>query len=55
MKRQGEQAAAEAEASTSGTLPELRPWREAGWIFRDGGCVAIERQGEETHSRARAD
>ena len=25
-------------------LPDLNPWREAGWIFgRDGDCVAIAR------------
>jgi hypothetical protein len=28
-------------------LPDLKPWAQAGWIFRDGDCVAIERQGEE--------
>jgi hypothetical protein len=32
-------------------LPELKPWREVGWIFRDGGCVAIERQGDHTRAR----
>jgi hypothetical protein len=26
-------------------LPELDPWRQVGWIFRDEGCVAIARQG----------
>jgi hypothetical protein len=34
------------------TIPEMRPWREAGWIFRDGCAVAIERQGEHTRARA---
>jgi hypothetical protein len=33
-------------------IPEARPWREAGWIFRDGCAVAIERQGERTRARA---
>lgn len=33
-------------------LPELTPWREVGWIFRDGGCVAIERRGTLTRERA---
>ncbi|HEY1651554.1 MAG TPA: hypothetical protein VGG09_06690 [Acidimicrobiales bacterium] len=32
-------------------LPELKPWREVGWIFRDGGCVAIERRGDTTRAR----
>ncbi len=30
------------------TIREIRPWREAGWIFRDGDALAIERQGERT-------
>ena len=34
-------------ADEDAALPELNPWREAGWIFRDGGCVAIERRGNE--------
>ncbi len=34
------------------SIPEVRPWREAGWIFRDGCAVAIERQGEHTRARA---
>ena len=38
-----------------GSLPELKPWREAGWIFRDGDCIAIERQGDETRVRITAD
>jgi hypothetical protein len=34
-------------------LPDLKPWRQAGWIFRDGECVAIERQGDELERRLR--
>jgi hypothetical protein len=34
-----EQAATEPRA-----VPDLVPWRVAGWVFRDGECVAIERQ-----------
>ena len=30
---------------------EIRPWREVGWIFRDGDVYAIERQGERTRTR----
>jgi hypothetical protein len=33
------------------TTPELRPWREVGWIFRDGAVLAIERQGDRTRVR----
>jgi hypothetical protein len=36
-------------------LPELNPWREVGWIFRDGSCIAIERQGGEIRSRVLVD
>jgi hypothetical protein len=32
-------------------LPELKPWREVGWIFRDGEAVAIEREGDEIRER----
>ncbi len=38
-------------AVSAGSLPELKPWREAGWVFRDGACIAIERRGEETRER----
>jgi hypothetical protein len=34
------------------SIHEIRPWREVGWIFRDGATYAIERQGERTRSRA---
>ena len=37
----------------SAALPDLKPWRQAGWIFRDGDCVAIERQGDEPDRRSR--
>lgn len=32
-------------------IPEIRPWREVGWIFKDGDAVAIECQGEHTRAR----
>ena len=35
-------------------LPDLKPWSQAGWIFRGGDCVAIERQGDELDARTRA-
>jgi hypothetical protein len=41
--------------ATAEALPELKPWREAGWIFRDGDCIVIERQGQETRARVLAD
>jgi hypothetical protein len=34
------------------TIPELRPWREVGWIFRDGDVLAIERRGDRTRVRS---
>ena len=45
----------EAAGGTSEALPDLNPWREVGWIFRDGECVAIERQGQVLRSRVLAD
>ncbi len=35
----------------SDAIPEIRPWREVGWIFRDGGARAIERQGDRIRSQ----
>jgi hypothetical protein len=35
-------------------VPELTPWREVGWIFRDGEVIAIERQGTQTRMRTSA-
>ena len=37
------------------SLPELAPWRQVGWFFRDGDSIAIERQGERLRSRVMAD
>jgi hypothetical protein len=45
----------EGSAGGVDVLPDLKPWREVGWIFRDGGCVAIERQGDVTRARPLAD
>jgi hypothetical protein len=33
-------------------IPEMRPWREVGWIFRDGDALAIERRGDRTRVRS---
>jgi hypothetical protein len=54
MRRTTETAQANR-AETAERLPELHPWREVGWIFRDGECIAIERQGAETRSQAPVD
>ena len=35
-------------------IPDMRPWREVGWIFRDGDALAIERQGKRTRVRTAA-
>jgi hypothetical protein len=32
-------------------IPDMRPWLEVGWIFRDGDAQAIERQGNRTRVR----
>ena len=36
----------------SDAIPEIRPWREVGWIFSDDGAIAIERQGERIRTRS---
>jgi len=53
MRRSGRTKQREGEA-TAERLPDLNSWREVGWIFRDGGCIAIERHGDEIRSRAMA-
>jgi hypothetical protein len=40
------------EATTAEPITlELNPWREVGWIFKDGEAVAIERLGDESRVR----
>ncbi len=39
------------DADHAGAIPEIRPWREVGWIFRDGDALAIERRGDRTRVR----
>jgi hypothetical protein len=34
---------------------DLNPLLAVGWIFHNGECIAIERQGEELASRSWAD
>ena len=34
---------------------DLNPLRAAGWHFRDGDCIAIERQSEDVGTGAVAD
>jgi hypothetical protein len=46
------QGATEVREGRRGTLPDLNPWREVGWIFRDGETIAIERQ--DDHLRVRS-
>jgi hypothetical protein len=36
----------------SEAIPEIRRWREVGWIFRDGDTLAIERQGDRIRTRS---
>jgi hypothetical protein len=50
---EGEQR--EADTVEREALPDLKPWREVGWIFRDGGCVAIERRDDVTRMREMVD
>jgi hypothetical protein len=41
--------------TTAEPLPDLMPWRVVGWVFRDGECVAIERQSDLPASDASCD
>ena len=48
----------DGEAVGTDEVPErvdLNPLRAAGWLFRDGDCIAIERQSEEVRTRVLAD
>jgi hypothetical protein len=45
----------EGAARSAEPPPEFKPWREVGWIFREGDCIAIERQGDETRARVVVD
>jgi hypothetical protein len=35
----------------TGGVSAPSPWREAGWIFKDGTIIAIERRGVLTRER----
>jgi hypothetical protein len=43
------------DAKRAESTPEPKPWREVGWIFKDGEVVAIEREGNETRVRRISD
>jgi hypothetical protein len=45
-------APAEEGSEREAPVPELRPWCEVGWIFKNGDAVAVERQGEPLRARA---
>jgi hypothetical protein len=52
VARQHEREGVDADESLR---PDLNPLRAAGWIFRDGDCIAIERQSEDLRTRVLAD
>ena len=43
----------QASDADDATLPDLNPWTQVGWIFRDGDCVAIERHDAELDRKPR--
>ncbi|HEX4434976.1 MAG TPA: hypothetical protein VH012_09095 [Acidimicrobiales bacterium] len=53
----GDDAADTASDDTEadGALTEFAPWRQAGWIFRDGDSIALERRGDVLRTRILAD
>jgi hypothetical protein len=32
-------------------IPEFKPWRELGWVFKDGDAVVIDRKGSDVRLR----
>ena len=32
-------------------IPEFKPWRELGWVFKDGDAVVIDRKGSDVRPR----
>jgi hypothetical protein len=51
----GDTEAAGVEDENEPDRVDLNPVRAAGWFFRDGACVAIERQSEMVRTRVLAD
>jgi len=51
----GDTEAASAGDGDEPVRPDLNPLRAAGWFFRDGDCIAIERQSEDLRTRVLAD
>ncbi len=48
-----EHADSEPESAEDDAVPPKRAtWNLAGWIFRDGDCVAIERRGDDPDRRS---
>jgi hypothetical protein len=47
-----DEAKGTAAPDTAESVRDLRPWREAGWIFTSDGAVTIERQGDRTRVRS---
>jgi hypothetical protein len=45
---------ASADAPEHDSLREIRPWREIGWIFKDGDALAIERRGDRIRAGSAA-
>jgi hypothetical protein len=45
----------ECDGEDESVRPDLNPLRAAGWIFRNGDCIAIERQSEDLRTRVLAD
>lgn len=53
--RRTEQSGQRGARAAAGALRDLNPLREVGWIFRDGACIAVERQGQDLRSRVWVD
>jgi hypothetical protein len=48
----GNEETARSRVERTEPIPEMRPWLEVGWIFRDGDAQVIERHADCTDVRA---
>ena len=50
--KMGNEETARSRVERTEPIPEMRPWLEVGWIFRDGDAQVIERHADCTDVRA---
>jgi hypothetical protein len=40
-----------SDSRLSDPIPEFKPWRELGWVFKDGEAVVNDRKGSDARLR----